>query len=254
MKFATLLVAAAVAATPALAQEETPGAQYIAAAQEAAKAGNKDEAFRQMDLAAKAGNVLVAYFLARAYESGGDVPKDDGRSLAYLRQAADGGHMDAEYRLGLRYLNGQGLPADRDEAVDYLVRADRHGSMPAFNELARIAKTEDQKLACAKEAIERLGYERAKTTTAMFGKANEYVRAAGSGGDFVALYGPDDGGMIAATRYRAVRLKIDGYSVARPKQVSGGASSVTFYEYEGRGAPSAQGAKDGEFVRKACGL
>ncbi|MDG2531181.1 tetratricopeptide repeat protein [Caulobacter endophyticus] len=254
MKFAPLLTALVLVAAPALAQEQTPGAGYIAAAQEAAKAGNKDEAFRQMELAAKAGNVLVAYFLARAYESGGDVAKDEVKALAYLRQAADGGHMDAEYRLGVRYLNGQGLAADRDKGVDYLVRADRHGSMPAFNELARIAKAEDDKLVCAKAAIERLGYERAKTTMAMFGKANEYVRAAGSGGDFVALYGPDDSGMIAATRYRAVRLKIDGYSVARPKQVSGGASSVTFYEYEGRGAPSAQGAKDAEFVNKACGL
>ncbi|AYV46105.1 hypothetical protein CFHF_16410 [Caulobacter flavus] len=255
MKFAALLAAGALlVAAPALAQEAAPGAQYVAAAQEAAKAGNKEEAFRQMELAAKAGNVMVAYFLGRAYEQGGDVPKDEARALAYFKQAADGGHMDAEYRIGMRHLSGEGLPRDRDKAIDYLVGADRHGSMRANAELSKIAQAEDQKLVCAKEAIARLGYERARTTTAMFADANEFVRPAGSGGDFVSLYGPDDGSMMAASRYRAVRLRVEGYRAVREQKVSGGSASVTFYEYEGRGDPSAQGAKDAEFVRKACGL
>ncbi|WP_158278067.1 tetratricopeptide repeat protein [Caulobacter endophyticus] len=256
MKFAALFAAGALlaAAPVARAQEPTPGAQYIAAAQEAAKAGNKDEAFRQMELAAKAGNVLVAYFLGRAYEQGGDVPQDETKALAYYSQAAKGGHMDAEYRLGMRHLKGEGLPRDREKAIDYLVSADRHGSMQADAELRTIAQAEDQKLSCAKDAVARLGYERARTTTAMFADANEFVRSTGRGGDFVSVYGPTDGSLLPTSRYRAVRLLVEGYRTVREQKVSGGSSSVTFYEYEDRGDPSAQGAKDAEFVRKACGL
>jgi len=256
MKFASLLFAGLLlaAATPALAQTPSPGADHIAAAQAAAQAGDKPEAFRQMELAAKAGNVLIAYFLGRAYEQGGDVAKDNAKALAYYQQAADGGHLDAEYRIGLRYLNGQGLPRDRDRGVDYLFRADNHGSLPANQELTRIAEAEGRKLVCAKAAIARLGYGPARTSTAMLGKANQFVRASGSGGDLVELYGPDPDASYGPALYSAVRLRIQGYGRTVEKRVAGGQSSVTFQEYEDLGAPSAQGDKDAAAIKAECGL
>lgn len=260
MKFARLFTALAgsglllAAAASAPAQTSGPGAEHIAAAQAAAKAGDKPEALWQMELAAKAGNAWAAYFLARVYEQGDGVPKDEAKALAFMQQAAEAGHLDAEYRIGLRYLNGQGLPHDRDRGVDYLFRADNHGSLPANQELTRIAEAEGKKLACAKTAIARLGYGPARTSTAMFGKANQFVRASGSGGDLVELYGPDPDASYGPALYSAVRLRIQGYGRTVEKRVAGGQSSVTFQEYEDLRAPSAQGDKDAAAIKAECGL
>jgi TPR repeat protein len=63
------------------------------------------------------------YNLARMYELGSGVPRDDRMAAKWYRLAADKGHAEAQYRLAVLHHVGRGVPQDLEKAADWYRRA-----------------------------------------------------------------------------------------------------------------------------------
>jgi TPR repeat protein len=72
---------------------------------------------------AEHGDAEAQYNLARMYDEGLGVPKDDVEAVNWYRKAADQGLVQAQGRLGVMYRRGRGLPEDEAQAVSWFRKA-----------------------------------------------------------------------------------------------------------------------------------
>ena len=85
---------------------------------------NPQEAVSFLERAAKAGSPEAQFELAKLYERGTGVERDEARALELYQEAADQDFADAINDLGfLHYQGGLGLPADPKRALEYFERA-----------------------------------------------------------------------------------------------------------------------------------
>ncbi|MFD2853852.1 caspase family protein [Seohaeicola zhoushanensis] len=85
---------------------------------------NPKEAVSFLERAAKAGSPEAQFELAKLYERGTGVERDEARALELYQEAADQDFADAINDLGfLHYQGGLGLPADPKRALEYFERA-----------------------------------------------------------------------------------------------------------------------------------
>lgn len=109
-----LLAAAAIAATPVLAQQTS-----VRAGVDAWQAGNYEEAVRQWRPLADRGDADAQYNLGQAYKLGRGVPLNMNLAEQWYERAARQGHEQASANLGLiLFQNGR-----RREAMPYIERA-----------------------------------------------------------------------------------------------------------------------------------
>jgi TPR repeat protein len=81
---------------------------------------------------AEQGNATAQYQLYRFYETGHLVPRDDTKSVFWLKKAAEQHYSIAEAQLGTLYAGGrQGLPEDEPEADKWYKKAVEDGSSSA---------------------------------------------------------------------------------------------------------------------------
>ena len=84
---------------------------------------------------AEAGDAAAQLKLARAYESGGGVPQDDGLAAQWYRKAAEQDNSEAQDALGGKYLLGLGLDKNKEESVKWFQRSARAGNASAMYHL-----------------------------------------------------------------------------------------------------------------------
>lgn len=98
------------------------------------------------------GDLPAMATLGLLYRIGRGVPRDAGRMVELMTQAADGGYHFAQLRLGQTYLTGDGIPGGADEALNipnreeaarYFSMAAEQGSLEAALELAKIYSEAD---------------------------------------------------------------------------------------------------------------
>jgi uncharacterized protein len=82
----------------------------------------KNEVLQDQD-GAKLGDAFAMLLLARRYQRGNGVAKDDAQALKWFRQAADGGNVTAMAYLGEIYRSGQGTGKDFAQAAVWLRKA-----------------------------------------------------------------------------------------------------------------------------------
>lgn len=97
--------------------------------------------------AAEMGDPAAKTTLALLHRIGRGVPRDAGRMVALLQEAADDGYHFAQYRLAQVYLTGEGIPGGADpglgipdaaRAADLLELAANQGNTKASVELAQL--------------------------------------------------------------------------------------------------------------------
>lgn len=77
--------------------------------------------------AAQQGGAEEQYKLARIYQEGQGIAKDNKAAAKWFRKAADHGHTPSQWRLGLMYRSGEGVAKDEKEAIKWLRRAAEKG-------------------------------------------------------------------------------------------------------------------------------
>lgn len=96
---------------------------------------------------AEGGDPAALMTLGLLHRLGAGVPRDTGRMVDLMRQAADAGYHFAQFRLGQTYLTGEGIAGgrddalgipDRDMAARYLAMAAEQGNIEAVLDLARL--------------------------------------------------------------------------------------------------------------------
>jgi len=75
------------------------------------------------------GDADAQYRLARMYERGEGVSRDNTEALEWYRKAADQGHAEAQFTLGVMYKRGQGVPQDNTEALKWYHKAADQGEV-----------------------------------------------------------------------------------------------------------------------------
>lgn len=85
------------------------------------------EVFRQ----ANAGNAEAQLELARRYEEGRGLKKDDSEAVNWFQKAGQQGNVAAERDLGVAYLNGRGITQDGKEGVRWIRKVAERGYAPA---------------------------------------------------------------------------------------------------------------------------
>jgi TPR repeat protein len=70
--------------------------------------------------------------LAKAYESGNGVAKDDQKAAEWCAKAASLGNAEAENMLGVMYLIGEGVKQDKQRAVSFYRQAAKQGNADAM--------------------------------------------------------------------------------------------------------------------------
>ena len=112
--------------------------------------------------AAEAGNVDAMMSLARRYERGAALPKNDAEALRWYRRAAELGNTLAMIEIGSLYYGGKGgLPQDDVESVTWFRKAADAGDKVAMYRLGRfyakgegVATSEEQAIYWWRKAVE----------------------------------------------------------------------------------------------------
>lgn len=109
----------------------------LASAQAPAREEGRLSRSQISDLTAKAkgGDPKAQAALAKAYQDGNGVTRDEALAVQWYRRAADQGDSEAENSLGVMYQMGRGVPQDKEEAVRWYVQGARHGNAKAMYNL-----------------------------------------------------------------------------------------------------------------------
>jgi TPR repeat protein len=113
----------------------------------AEKPRDATEACRYLLQGAKGGSTSGQAGLARCFETGEGVVKDEAAAVRWYLEAAKQGHSYSEFRLGEAYAAGRGVPSDANEAEKWFAAAARHKfggaseRLAAFREKRRCATT-----------------------------------------------------------------------------------------------------------------
>jgi len=98
---------------------------------------NEEMAFQWYLCAAKMADPQAYYQIGLAFIQGQlKQPKNQDLGVDYLKQAADLGYMPAQYTLASLYLDGNAVLSDREQAMDYLMQAANAGWIDAQLKLA----------------------------------------------------------------------------------------------------------------------
>ena len=84
---------------------------------------------------AQSGNLDAQLKLARAYERGNGVSKNDQEALKWYRSAAEHGNPEAQENLGVIYLAGEIVKQDKHEAFAWFQKSARQGNADAMYDL-----------------------------------------------------------------------------------------------------------------------
>jgi len=96
------------------------------------QSSDPERATQQFRKLAEKGNHFSAYELAKAYESGEGVERDEAQALDWYKRAAGRGNPDAQYVLGRAYLECRfGFAKNTEKAVEWLGRAAHNGNPDA---------------------------------------------------------------------------------------------------------------------------
>lgn len=99
---------------------------------------NDRAAFDWYVRAAKAADPEAFYHIGLCFVYGQLMqPKNRDLGVEYLKQAAEAGYMPAQYTLASLYLEGQSVLDDRQQAMDYLIQAANNGWVDAQLKLAQ---------------------------------------------------------------------------------------------------------------------
>jgi TPR repeat protein len=82
----------------------------------------------------------ASYEIAKMYEEGKGVPKNDETALAWLFRAAEKGDPEAPWDIARRYAKGMGVPRDAEVAADWYVEAESRGQDFDWYDLKKICK------------------------------------------------------------------------------------------------------------------
>jgi len=91
--------------------------------------------FSRLHTEAQSGNRDAQLKLARAYERGNGVQKDDQEALKWYRSAAKNGNPEAQENLGVIYLAGEIVKQDKQEAFTWFQKSARQGNANAMYDL-----------------------------------------------------------------------------------------------------------------------
>ena len=144
-------------ATHSLSRSAPPpaGAEWIARAQQAWRAGRDTDAAEYLRRASEAGSAGATRLLGSVYAEGVGVPKNAGTALGLYRQAATMGDTEAQLHLGRAYALGLGTPVDLREALDWYTKASRRSSTREQGERGVAAVRELTRLDAQLAALER---------------------------------------------------------------------------------------------------
>ena len=120
---------------------DTPRANYqLGLGRLTGKSGVKDPAAAVLwfERAAQQGHVLAQVELARLYEKGSGVPKDEDRAFALYMKAAEQGNAYAQNAIGFFHNNGVGRPVNPAEAVKWYLKAAAQGHTVAQHNLGHM--------------------------------------------------------------------------------------------------------------------
>lgn len=91
--------------------------------------GKIEEGIPMLRKAAEHSNGDAQSYLAKCYEEGVGVPKNDAEALKWYKRAAEQQNAEGLYHLALRYRDGNGVPKDEKEAF-YLMRVAANLALP----------------------------------------------------------------------------------------------------------------------------
>ena len=89
----------------------------------------------QLQAQADQGDPTAELRLARAYDDGNGVPKNEQNAVKWYRKAAEQGNSDAQNSLGEMYLNGEGVEQNKHQAVLWYDESARQGNANAMYNL-----------------------------------------------------------------------------------------------------------------------
>jgi len=136
-------------------QEYAPAISNLARLYEDGRGVTKDQD-RAIDLwrrAADLGNSTALYNLGAHYADGIGVPQNDLEAAKYFRAAAELGLPDAQYAMYRILSEGIGIPADKSTAMEWLQKAAAGGHLGAKEDLAALpgGESADQTVAASME-------------------------------------------------------------------------------------------------------
>lgn len=145
-------------------KREFPKLDYIISAEvwdgEALK--RHQEEFSGKLKAAQEGDVGAQLAVARMYDDGEGVEKDDVESVKWVRKVAEGGHVKAQLLMAAAYLMGKGVGPDPAQAAKWMRRAAEAGNGEAQWLLGRmlleghgVAKDEEEATIWLRKAAEQ---------------------------------------------------------------------------------------------------
>lgn len=100
--------------------------------------GDPPRACRLAQEAADAGNLTGAFVLSRLLEAGAGCPKDEEKSIYWLKRAVELGQVQAKERLGVRLAYGRGLEKDLPRGKALIEEAGRSGRPSAYCTRGRV--------------------------------------------------------------------------------------------------------------------
>lgn len=89
----------------------------------------------QLRAEAEGGNALAQLKLARAYQAGTGVSRDNALAAMWYRRAAEQGNPEAQDSLGQKHLIGEGLEKNLAEALEWFHKSARQGNPSAMYHL-----------------------------------------------------------------------------------------------------------------------
>jgi TPR repeat protein len=114
----------------------------VQAARRALTNNDYDEAFRQFQPLAEAGDSEAQSHLGSLYYVGKGAPKDLKLAYNWYKKSADQGNVDAQYSIGNMYLLGEGVEQSNSEAAKWYTLAGNQGHRAANNNLSNLEKLE----------------------------------------------------------------------------------------------------------------
>jgi TPR repeat protein len=115
--------------------------QYsIAAGRRALSNSDYDEAVKQFQPLAEAGDSEAQSHLGSLYYVGKGVEQDIDSSFSWYKKAAEQGNIDAQYSIGNMYLLGEGVEQNNEEAAKWYTLASEQGHIAASNNLISLKK------------------------------------------------------------------------------------------------------------------
>ena len=99
-----------------------------------------DTKFQQLLIDAQKGEIAAQFELARLYEIGEEVVRDDTQAAIWYHKAAEQGHVEAQFNLAWLYLESSSIERDNDaQALKWFELAARSGHAEAQHKLGNIS-------------------------------------------------------------------------------------------------------------------